>query len=134
MVMNWNAKKEKISHVQDEWFFDKVSKGIISNSHSKNTETSVFCLICQKSANVAHQGKKDLLSHCQGASHVGKANSECQIAFNLDSIQRVTHWRLKLARQRWKWWVFFSRAQSTNCCSWPHWATCQRHFSIFKNC
>ena len=71
------AKKAKISHVQDEWFSVDAFKGIINKAHSKNTETSVFCLTCQRSVNVGHQGKKDLSRHCQSVSHVSKVNSKC---------------------------------------------------------
>ena len=67
--MATQAKKAKISHVQDEWFSDDAFKGIINKAHSKNTETSIFCLICQRSVNVGHQGKKDLLRHCQSVSY-----------------------------------------------------------------
>ena len=43
----------------------------------KQAYSSIFCLICQRSVNVGHQGKKDLSRHCQSVSHVSKVNSKC---------------------------------------------------------
>ena len=53
-----NQKKEVA--VLEEWFKEEKYAGIISKMHLQNTLYSLFCLICDKSILVEHQGKADL--------------------------------------------------------------------------
>ena len=71
------AKKSKKScKVLDSWFTDPELKGIFQRSHPKNSETSLYCLVCEKSVTIEHQGKLDLTRHCRGKSHTTSVNSK----------------------------------------------------------
>ena len=57
---------KKSCKVLDSWFTDPELKGIFQRSHPKNSETSLYCLVCKKSVTIEHQGKLDLTRHCRG--------------------------------------------------------------------
>ena len=61
-------------------FWKSGSKKKICSYHLKNVPTntlySLFCLICNKSIPVKHQGKANLDSHCTSKKHLDLLNSK----------------------------------------------------------
>ena len=69
------AKKAKKScKVLDSWFSEPEFQGMIQRNHPKNAKNSSYCLLCEKSVVIEHQGKLDLTRHCNGKSHTTMMN------------------------------------------------------------
>lgn len=51
------------------WFEDDDFKDMIKINQPRNTERSIYCLICEKTVNIDHQGRGDLVRHFDGAVH-----------------------------------------------------------------
>lgn len=69
-------KEQKKCRVLEKWFEEEKYAGIISKTHPQNTLYSLYCLICDKSVPVEHQGKADLDRHCDSKKHVDLLNSK----------------------------------------------------------
>ena len=64
------AKKVKRScKVLNSWFSELEFQGMFRHNHPNNTNTSLYCLLCDKLVVIEHQGKLDLTRHCRGKSH-----------------------------------------------------------------
>lgn len=71
--------------------------GIISKDHSKNAENGLFCLVCNKSIPVGHQGKGDLCC-CTPKKHCDilkskkdlKSNNQCFVTVGSDIDKSVS--------------------------------------------
>ena len=71
------AKKEKKAcKILDKWLLDPAVGDVFKSNHSKNTEVSLHCLLCDKPVSIEHQGKLDLQRHCCGKSHVNLLNAK----------------------------------------------------------
>jgi hypothetical protein len=71
------AKKVKKScKVLDNWFSEPEFDGIFRRNHPNNTDVSLYCLLCEKSVVIEHQGKLDLTRHCRGKSHTAMMNAK----------------------------------------------------------
>ena len=71
------AKKEKKAcKVLDKWFNDPEIKDVFKSNHSKNTKSSLYCLLCEKSVSIEHQGKLDLQRDCRGKAHTNMLNAK----------------------------------------------------------
>ena len=49
---------------------------MIKKNHPKNTENSVYCLVCEKVVNIDHQGRGDLMRHMDGVVHKKSLDSK----------------------------------------------------------
>ena len=66
--------KSRVSHVnrqelRQEFFEDELFKGFIRTKHPKNTDKSLYCIVCEKVVNVSHQGRTDLVRYSSSAQH-----------------------------------------------------------------
>ena len=51
------AKKEKKAcKYLDKWFNDPEIKDVFKSNHSKNTKSSLYCLLCAKSISIEIKG------------------------------------------------------------------------------
>ena len=62
-------KKRRSCKVLAAWFEEEEFKGVIKMNHPKNTENSVYCLVCEKVINIDHQGRGDLMRYMEGVVH-----------------------------------------------------------------
>ena len=62
-------KRRRLCKVLPGWFEEEEFKDMIKINHPKNTEGSVYCLICEKTINIEHQGRGDPVRHFDGAFH-----------------------------------------------------------------
>lgn len=60
----------------DSWFSEPEFQGMFRRNHPNNTDISLYCLLCEKSVVIEHQGKLDLTRHCRGKSHTAMMNAK----------------------------------------------------------
>ena len=63
-----SSKTARVSHVR-QWFEDELFEDFIRTKHPKNTDQSLYCIVCEKFANVSYQGRTDLIRHSSSAQH-----------------------------------------------------------------